>query len=55
MGGKTGYTDEASGNLVSIFSYGRRAVMVIVLGTSDRFGETEKLITWFKNAFSPSS
>ncbi len=55
LGGKTGYTDEASGNLLSIFSYARRPILVIVLGTSDRFGETEKLITWFKHAFSPSS
>ncbi|MEK7076610.1 MAG: serine hydrolase, partial [Patescibacteria group bacterium] len=34
-GGKTGFTSEANGNLVSIFSYGGRPVVAIVLGTGD--------------------
>lgn len=51
LGGKTGYTDDANGNLLSIFSYERRPILVIVLGTGDRFGETEKLFNWFKNNF----
>ena len=51
LGGKTGYTDDANGNLLSIFSYERRPILVIVLGTADRFGETEKLFNWFKNNF----
>lgn len=51
LGGKTGYTDEANGNLLSIFSYERRPIVIIVLGTSDRFGDTEKLFNWFKNNF----
>ncbi|HUX35503.1 MAG TPA: serine hydrolase [Candidatus Paceibacterota bacterium] len=48
IGGKTGYTDEADGNLVSIFSYETRPILVIVLGTGDRFGETSKLFQWFR-------
>jgi D-alanyl-D-alanine endopeptidase (penicillin-binding protein 7) len=48
LGGKTGYTDEASGNLLSIFSYNRRPVLIVVLGTEDRFGDTEKLLNWFE-------
>ncbi len=51
LGGKTGYTDEASGNLLSVFSVAGRPVLVLVLGTDDRFGETEKLLTWFKTNF----
>lgn len=52
IGGKTGYTDEASGNLVSIFNYKKGYnVIVVVLGTEDRFGQTDKLISWFKNSF----
>jgi len=51
VGGKTGYTDEADGNLLSIFSYENRPVLVIVLGTADRFGETSRLLQWFKDNF----
>ncbi len=54
LGGKTGYTDEANGNLLSIFSYGNRPILIIVLGTNDRFGETGKLFNWFKNNFRAS-
>lgn len=51
IGGKTGYTDEADGNLVSIFSYENRPILVIVLGTDDRFGETSKLLQWFEDNY----
>jgi serine-type D-Ala-D-Ala carboxypeptidase (penicillin-binding protein 5/6) len=48
IGGKTGYTDEAMGNLVSLFAYENRTIFVVVLGTEDRFGNTQSLIDWFK-------
>jgi D-alanyl-D-alanine endopeptidase (penicillin-binding protein 7) len=51
LGGKTGYTDEASGNLLSIFSYERRPILIVVLGTEDRFGDTEKLLNWFEGDY----
>ncbi len=51
IGGKTGYTDEAGGNLVSVFSDGGRPILIMALGTDDRFGETEKLLSWFKESF----
>jgi D-alanyl-D-alanine endopeptidase (penicillin-binding protein 7) len=51
LGGKTGYTDEANGNLISVFSYERQPVLIIVLGTDDRFGDTEKLLGWFERNF----
>ena len=51
VGGKTGYTDEASGNLLSVFSYKNRPIVIVVLGTDDRFGETEKLFNWFKRNY----
>lgn len=51
LGGKTGYTPEADGNLISIFSHGSRPVVVIVLGTENRFGETEQLWNWFSHDF----
>jgi D-alanyl-D-alanine endopeptidase (penicillin-binding protein 7) len=54
-GGKTGYTDEAGGNLISVFSYDTHSVVVIVLGTGDRFGQTQKLFNWFKRSFNSKS
>lgn len=51
LGGKTGYTDEASGNLLSIFSYEHRPLIIIVLGTDDRFGQTENLLSWFEKNY----
>lgn len=51
IGGKTGYTDEANGNLLSVFSYGNRPVLTIVMGTDDRFGETGALLDWFKKNY----
>jgi D-alanyl-D-alanine carboxypeptidase len=47
VGGKTGYTAEANGNLLSIFRAQGRNFVIIVFGTSDRFLETEKLYGWF--------
>ncbi len=53
VGGKTGYTDEASGNLLSVFSYENRPIVVIVLGTpeTDRFTITQSLYNWFVNSY----
>ncbi len=48
IGGKTGYTDEAEGNLLSVFRDGNEPIFVLVLGTYDRFGDTERLYNWFK-------
>lgn len=51
LGGKTGYTDEAGGNLISLFAYKARPVLLVVLGSDDRFRETERLFAWFKANF----
>ncbi|MDP3901368.1 MAG: serine hydrolase [bacterium] len=48
IGGKTGYLEEANGNLASLFSYKGRIILIITLGAEDRFGETSKLYNWFK-------
>lgn len=45
LGGKTGFTDDASGNLISLFrNPDGSALLIIVMGTDDRFGETRKLL-----------
>jgi D-alanyl-D-alanine endopeptidase (penicillin-binding protein 7) len=51
LGGKTGYTDEAGGNLISVFAYKRQPILIIVLGTGDRFGDTRKLLDWFEGNY----
>jgi serine-type D-Ala-D-Ala endopeptidase (penicillin-binding protein 7) len=53
IGGKTGYTDEAAGNLLSIFKYKNQPVLIIVLGTDDgvRFAKTLQLYDWFTANF----
>jgi D-alanyl-D-alanine carboxypeptidase len=53
IGGKTGYTDQANGNLLSIFSYEGHPVVVVVLGTDDgtRFADTEMLYNWLTANF----
>lgn len=48
IGGKTGYTDEAGGNLLSVFSYRQKPLLIVVMGTDDRFGDTQKLLEWFE-------
>jgi D-alanyl-D-alanine carboxypeptidase len=53
LGGKTGTTPEAGENLVTIISYGKREVVIIVMGAEDRYADTDQLIQWFKNDFSP--
>lgn len=49
IGGKTGFTDEANGNLISLFRdpNSGKILLIIVLGTDDRFGETKKLYGYF--------
>lgn len=48
MGGKTGFTDESKGNLVSLFQYNGKTYTLVVFGTTDRFVETRKLLSWLK-------
>ena len=46
LGVKTGWTEAARENLVSYIERDGKYVMVVVLGSQDRFGETEELIEW---------
>lgn len=45
-GVKTGWTEEAGECLVSFVERGSRGVVVVVLGSRDRFGESSRLIEW---------
>ncbi len=49
LGGKTGWTDEASGNLISVFSSPQKPILIIALGTAnkiERFEQTKNLLEW---------
>lgn len=46
MGVKTGWTENARENLVTYIERGGKEVLIAVLGSSDRFGETKELIDW---------
>lgn len=45
-GVKTGWTEEAGECLVSFVERDGRKVIFVILGSQDRFGETERLIDW---------
>jgi len=46
LGGKTGQIPEAGGNLLSLFTYKtfNQPILIVVLGTDERFVETEKIL-----------
>ena len=48
VAGKTGYTSEAGGSLILLT---KDNIITVVLGSPDRFGESEKLIQWLKSAY----
>jgi D-alanyl-D-alanine carboxypeptidase len=50
LGGKTGFIDQSGGNLVTLFRSNNATVFLVVLGSADRFGETEKLLACSANA-----
>ncbi len=54
VGGKTGYTDEALGCMILVVDVpGKNDKLIsIVLGSAERFTDTEKLINWTKRAYS---
>lgn len=52
LGVKTGWTENARENLVTYIDRDGRKVMTVVLGSSDRFGETKELIEWVYSNYS---
>ena len=50
LGVKTGWTEIARENLVTYIERNGRRIMIVLLGSQDRFGETKELINWiFEN------
>ncbi len=46
LGIKTGWTESARENLITYIERDGHKIMIAVLGSQDRFGETKELITW---------
>jgi D-alanyl-D-alanine carboxypeptidase (penicillin-binding protein 5/6) len=46
LGVKTGWTEGANENLVTYIKRGDHEVLIALLGSQDRFGETKELIDW---------
>lgn len=52
VGGKTGHTVQADGNLLSVFRNGSGdPFFVVVLGSDDRFGDTKEIHSWLTANF----
>ena len=51
LGVKTGFTDGAGQSLVTLVSRDSHPVILVVLGSTDRFGDSEKLINWIYTNF----
>ncbi len=50
LGVKTGWTENARENLVTYIERDGRKIMIALMRSQDRFGETEDLIEWiFEN------
>lgn len=46
LGVKTGTTPESKENLITFIDRGGKKILIILLGSEDRFGETTELIDW---------
>ena len=46
LGVKTGWTEEARENLVTYVDRDQKRLLIAVMGSQDRFGETKELIDW---------
>lgn len=52
-GGKTGFTTDAGASMVAVSRIGPKQarVVTVILGSTDRFGETRRLIEWLGQAY----
>lgn len=51
IGGKTGYTDEARGCMVTISNINNNYLITVILGSSQREDDTSRLIEWSQSAW----
>ncbi len=51
LGVKTGWTENARENLVTYIERDGHKILIAILGSQDRFGETKELIDWIFNSY----
>jgi len=51
LGVKTGWTEGARENLITYVERDNRRILIAILGSQDRFGETENLIEWIFESY----
>ncbi len=51
IGGKTGYTGEAGGSMILVSKLDNQKVITVVLGATNRFQESRRLLDWLKRAY----
>lgn len=51
LGVKTGWTEGARENLVSFIDRDERKILITILGSQDRFGETKEIIDWIFKSY----
>jgi D-alanyl-D-alanine carboxypeptidase len=51
LGVKTGWTENARENLITYVDRGGKKVLIAVLGSQDRFGETKEIIDWVYSSY----
>jgi len=51
LGGKTGFIESSEQNLLSLFNYKGHKIFIIILGSRDRFADTQKILSWVKNSY----
>ena len=48
IAGKTGTTDLAGEVLISVVKYQGRLILIIVIGSTDRYADTQILLNWLQ-------
>lgn len=51
IGGKTGYIESSEQNLLSVFGYKNHKILIIILGSADRYADTQQVLDWVKNSY----
>ncbi|MCL5017492.1 MAG: serine hydrolase [Patescibacteria group bacterium] len=51
IGGKTGTIDASKENLLALFNYQNHNILIIILGSDDRFSDTQNILNWIKGSF----
>lgn len=51
VGGKTGFIESSEQNLLSVFNYKNHKILIIILGSGDRYLDTQQILDWIKISY----